>query len=277
MKWSILQSVLYGFITGFAELLPVSADSHSLLFLNLTGGQEGYPIFRFAAHLGIIAALLFSCRSQIFRLRREFKISRVPPKRRRRQPDSEALMDIRLLKTAIVPCAVSFVFYLFAQNAGSTLWLLSILLLVNGIILYLPQFFSSGNRTSQSMSALDGILIGSSAALAIFPGISRMGLISSVAQMRGTDRQYAVNIGLLLTAPILSVVLVFDIYYLFALSATFIFAQFFHYLLTLAAAFAGTYLSVIFVRFLAVKTGFVGAAFYSWGLALFTIILYLLV
>jgi hypothetical protein len=40
-------------------------------------------------------------------------------------------------------------------------------------------------------------------------------------------------------------------------------------------AFVGSYLGITFIRFLAVKVGFSGFAYYSWGAALFAFILYL--
>lgn len=44
-----------------------------------------------------------------------------------------------------------------------------------------------------------------------------------------------------------------------------------------AASFGGSVGAILTMRYLAVKTGFSGFAFYSWGLGLFSFILYLMV
>lgn len=270
MNW--LQSLLYGLVSGFAEFLPISAEAHrSLLYLMM--GMESSPFLELIVHVASLLALILSCWPQLSKLQRERRIAAMPARRRKRQPDAGSLHDMRLLRTALVPVLAAFVAYPTLHQVSGNLWLTALLLLVNGVILYLPPYFPGGNRDSQSVSALDGILVGLGGALAVIPGISRITGITAVGQLRRCDRRYILDIGLILCIPALIVLIVFDFIALFTAGGAAV--GFLTCLLALLTAFAGGYLGITFIRFLAVKVGFSGFAYYSWGAALFAFILYL--
>ena len=275
MEWSWLQSLIYGLTSGVCEFLPVSADAHRALFSYLTGSGEEELVFRLICHVCILFALLLSCRPQLEKLRRERKIASVPAKKRRRQPDAKTVLDIRVLKTALLPLLLSFVFYLPARNFGNDLWLLALILAANGIILFLPQLFPRGNKDSRSMSAVDSLLMGLGRGIGVIPGVSGIGAAVSLSKIRGLDRQYAVDMCLLLSIPALIALIGFDVYNIVSLGAAISLSQIVPYILTGVAAFLGAYLCVILMRFLAVKIGFSGFSYYCWGTALFVFILYL--
>ena len=275
MDWNWLQSLLFGFISGFAEFLPISSDAHQYLLGYFMGSGNELLGFRLFCHISVLAALLFSSRFQLKRLSRERRIAAAPLKRRKRQPDRNALLDLRLLKTAVIPIILAFAASWYTQCVFENLWALALVLIVNGILLYVPQFFPSGNKESQAMSALDALLIGFGGALAVVPGISRVGILTSVGQLRGADGRYCVDIALLLCIPALLILIGFDIYGLYLAQSVLAVSLFFSYLFAAAAAFAGAYFGILLLRFLAVKTGFSGFAYYCWGVALLTFALYL--
>lgn len=275
MEWSWLQSMAYGLTSGFFEFLPASADAHRVLFSCLTGSGKEELVFRLISHVSILLALLLSCRPQLDKLRRERKIAAIPAKRRKRQPDVKTVLDIRLLKTALLPLLIGFVFYLPAQHLADNLWLLALILTINGIILFVPQLFPSGNKDSQSVSAVDALLMGVGHALGVIPGISRIGAALSLGKMRGLDRQYAVDMCLLLSIPALLTLIGFDVYSIVSLGTAVSLGQIIPYILTGVTAFLGAYLCVVLMRFLSVKVGFSGFSYYCWGAALFVFVLYL--
>ena len=275
MEWSWLQSVIYGLTSGVCEFLPVSADAHRAMFSYLTGSGEEELVFRLICHVCILLALFLSCRPQLEKLRRERKIASVPAKKRRRQPDVRTMLDIRVMKTALLPMLLGFVFYLPARGLTNDLWLLALILTINGVILFLPQFFPRGNKDSRSMSAVDSLLMGLGRGIGVIPGISGIGAAVSLGKIRGLDRQHAVDTCLLLSIPVLLVLIGFDVYSIAAFGAAGSFGQIVPYILAGIAAFLGAYLSVILMRFLAVKIGFSGFSYYCWGAALFVFVLYL--
>lgn len=277
MEWGWLHSLFFGLIAGFSEFLPVSAEAHRVLFKRLTGTGAEVGGFALICHISILLALLLSCRPQMEKIRREQRIASVPKRRRKRQPDPAVLLDVRVLKTAGVPMLLSFVPYLFLAGQGERLWLLAIILAVNGIILYIPRVRKSGNKDSRTMSALDSVLFGLGSALAALPGFSRLGCGVSTLQLSGADRQYALELTLLLSVPALVLLIGLDVYAVITAAAVLSFRLILHYILAALAAFAGAYLAITLMRFLAVNTGFYGFSYYCWGVALLTLFLYLMI
>ena len=96
MNW--LQSVLYGFLSGAADILPVSSRAHGILLLKIFGTTVDGNFMLLFLHTAVTLALYFSCRTQLIRIRRALALARVPKKKRRRPLDTKSLMDFRLLR-----------------------------------------------------------------------------------------------------------------------------------------------------------------------------------
>ena len=156
MNLTWLQSGLYGFISGLMDILPVSAPAHKVLLLKFLGGYTANETMDFLIHLGIFAGLYFSCQSQIIRINRARALARIPKRRRRRPLDVRSLMDWSMLKTTLIPVVLGLFLYQYAVKLNSNLMLISIFLLINGVVLYIPQFFPSSNRDSRTLSRVEG-------------------------------------------------------------------------------------------------------------------------
>lgn len=277
MEWNWLHSIVYGFLSGFSELLPISPDAHQWLFAKLTGVGQIHLSHRLFGHIGVLLALLLVCKPQLDKLRREKRIAGLPPKRRKRQPDVKSLSEMRFLRMALWLLLLSVPIFLLVSRMGERPWLVALLFLVNGIILYVPQFLPGGNKDALSLSAADGLLTGTAGALGRLPGISGIGCAMSALKLRGVDWQYALQMCLLLAIPALAIAVGCDVYGIILGSAGISIGHFFYYLLTVLSAFAGAYIGIVIMRFLAVKAGLSGFAYYCWGMALFTFFLYLTV
>ena len=83
-------------------------------------------------------------------------------------------------------------------------------------------------------------------------------------------------LALLLSIPALVLLLIFDVIGAFTAGlAGITFLVILQCILAAAAAWFGASAAIMLLRFLSVKTGFSGFAYYSWGVALFTFILFL--
>ena len=275
MELNWLECLLYGLISGLTEFLPVSAVAHQTVFLKFLG-LENPDCLRFSAHLGAFAALIVTCMSTFSRLRREWRIHSMPKKRRRRQPDFGTLMEMRVFRTGAVTVLAVFFAYGLVHDLYERLWILAILLAVNGVLLYIPQYLPGANKGAQSLSRLDAVLIGLAAGCGIVPGISAMGSAISAARIRGADRKYAVDLALLLCVPALLVLIVLEGLAAVTAGIALTGIAIFYCVTAVAASFLSAYWGIILMRFLAVKVGYSGFAWYCWGLALFTLILYLI-
>lgn len=268
----ILQSLLYGFISGLTEFLPVSAETHRMFFTQMTGMYPEPPLLRLCARLFSVLGLYLACHSTIVRMRREHKLSLIPTRRRRRKPDAAILLQRRMVISTAIPLVLGLLFTTRIAKFSDLLWLQGALLILNGLILYLPQFMLRGNKDARAMSGFDSLLIGLSGALSVLPGFSRMATMVSFARMRGADKGFAVELVLLLCIPALLCLCLIDFFLLISVQSS---PDFLQCLSASAMAFAGSYLGVHVIRYFGRKPGFTAFAYYSWGAALLAFVLYL--
>ncbi len=274
MNW--LQSIIYGLVSGLTEFLPVSSRGHQNLLLSFFGVDNPDPVYNFVVRLAVLYALWTGCRKLIDPIRRE-QFTR-PSRSRNAGRNESARMEWMLVKNAALPmCIVLLLSRQIMGGNNSLLWT-SVFLLVNGIMLYMPQRMIRANKDVRSMSLMDSIVLGIGAGLSGFAGISRIGATTSTAVMRGVDKQHALNWALLLSIPALILLACMDLFGIFFGGANVQFwSHFFTYILAALGAYAGGYLSITLAKTIMTNIGFYGFAYYSWGAALLTFILYLTV
>lgn len=272
---SLLDSIIYGLISGLAELLPVSALSHQTLLLRLMGETQRDPIRDLFIHIAVILALITACRPMLSRLQRERRI--VHSKRRGIGHTANGLYDLRLIKTAAVPLIICSLLTVSTNKLGNSLIYIALFSLINGLILIAPEYMRSGNKDARSMTGLDGIIFGLCGALSVFPGISRIACLHTYASARGVSKQNGLNWALLLSIPALVLYCAIDILGVFTVTLnTISFSIFAGYIFSALSAFLGGYAAITIAQFLTVRTGFSGFAYYSLGLSFFSMILYLI-
>ena len=137
MNLNWLQSLLFGLLSGLADILPVSAQAHKAILLTVFGADGESPLMRLMIHLAVLASLYYSCRSQIRRMIRQRRLARVPKRRRKRPVDVRTLLDFRLLATMLIPLALAFFLYPKTSAMNLSLNWIALFLVLNGIILYL--------------------------------------------------------------------------------------------------------------------------------------------
>lgn len=276
MEWNGLFGLVYGFLGGFFEFLPVSPQANQAVMLKVSGlDTPGYGM-ALAIHMGALAAVILSCYSKISKLHREQKIAARPKRIRKRQPDFISLMELRLLKIAAVPVSVSCLIMQWLSRFFDQLWVMVLLVTLNGVIVLLPQHMARANKDARSLSPLDATLMGACGVLGAFPGISRVGAITSVGSMRGADRQFGLDFAYLLSVPAIGALCIGDLAMMAIAGDPQAGALFFPGVLACIAAFGAGIAGIQLMRFLAVKSGFESLAYYNWGLAMFGFIIYLI-
>jgi len=275
LNW--MQSIVYGLLSGLMDILPVSAQAHRALLLKFFGLTGKSDLFALMIHLGILAGLYISCSSHLVRMSRAKRLSRIPKNRRKRPLDMKSLMDRSLLKTMLVPVILGVVLMTYTAEFQTNLLFVSLFLLLNGILLYAPQFFSTGNRDSRTLSRVEGLLMGLGGGASVLPGISAMGASLSIGSVCGVDRSYGLTMALLMNLFLNLGYVIRDIYGIFAGGAgQLMFLLIVRYILTGIASCCGTLLGVRVMRYLASEHGYSFFGLYCFGLALFTFILNLL-
>ncbi len=245
--------------------------------LKCFGIQSSTELMKLFAHLGVFGAMYFSCRKQIVRIHRARRLARVPKRRRRRPLDTRSLMDFSLLRTMLIPVILGFLLNRYVEPLKEKLIWIAVLLFLNGIILYIPQFFPTSNRDSRMLSRVEGLLVGLGGALGILPGVSAVGSALSVASICGVERSYGLNMALLMNMFIQVGLIVLDVLALISVGAgTLSFLILVRYLVTAAVSFGAALLGVKLMRLLAANNGYALLAVYCWGVSLFTFILNLM-
>lgn len=277
MDFTWYESILFGLISGLTDILPVSAQAHKLLLLKLFGVGAEPNLMRLLIHLGILAALYYSCQSQITRILRAKSLARIPKRRRKRPLDTRSLMDYSLWKTMLIPVILGYLFYGKVSVLNERLIWVAVLLFVNGLILYIPQFLPGSNKDSRMLSRVEGLLMGLGGAASVLPGISGIGAALSIGSVCGVERNYALTMSMMMSIAVTVCQVVYDVMAIVSGGiGVFSFGILLICLLAAAAAFGGGMLAVKIMRNLAANSGFSVFGFYCWGVALFAFILNLM-
>ena len=274
LNW--LQSLLVGLFSGLTDILPVSAQAHKTIILNLLGFDSEPLLLRFMIHIGTFAGLYYCCQNQITRISRQLKLARIPKKRRKRPLDTRTLMDFKLLRMMVIPLVLGCFLYQKTSAWNHSLNWIALFSLANAVILYLPVLLPSGNKDSRSFSPAEGLLIGLGGTLSMIPGISSVGAAITILLLRGADRVFALNTVLLFQMAVTVIMALLDLISMWSMGVGIVtFGAILCCILAAVAAFAGTFCGVKIVRTLAVNIGFNTFAYYSLGIALFSFILFL--
>lgn len=277
MELSGFEHLIYGLVSGLTEIFPVSARAHSAIMLKVLGADRisGLPVL--LIHVAVLAAIYLSSRLQLVKMSRARRLARIPKKRRKRPLDLCSLMDSRFLLTMMLPVILVDLLYRNISEVSFSLLAVAVLLFVNGVVLYVPQFFPGSNKDARSLSRLEGVVMGIGGGLSVVPGLSGLGAAVSVGSICGIERSYALNMSLLMNMAYLVGMIVYDIIGLIQYGlGLFTFQWFIVYILASALAFVGAMLAIRIMRALASDRGYHFFSYYCWGIALFTFILNLM-
>lgn len=276
MDISFAESIIYAFVSAIAEFMPISSLAHEQILLKLFGMQQIHPLMQLFVHGGMLFALIFSCKGALRHMNRENQLLKISVRRRKRQPDPQVVSDISFVKVACIPIVLGFLFFFSINKLENRLPLSAAMLAVNGLLLHIPIYFSTGNKDSRSMTRIDSFMFGVSSSVGIIPGLSRIGLAGSYASLRGADFNHTYKWCLLLSIPTLAMLLLCDIVQLFSASyAGFYFLFVLQCIFAAAVAFLGAMMIIRLMRFYISKNGMSVFSYYCWGAALFAFILYL--
>ena len=278
VEFSWLQSLAMGLFSGLTDVLPVSSQAHQTLLLKFFGVSRLDPVTGLAIRGAMLLTLLVMCRGQIARIRRQLKVVRLPRRRRNRPVDMAALMDARILKTALVPIVALMLLRGLTVSLGDSLPWIVAASLANALILYLPGLFPTADKDSRLVSPMESLQMGLGSGAVVLPGISSVGACYSMGILHGVDRGYMIHLAMMMHMMVSAGLMVCDALRLIpagmpAVSGGAVLS----WALAAAASAAGTALGFRILKAVASRKGLTGFSFYSFGLALFTFILYLMV
>lgn len=274
---SLFASIIYGIVSGLTEIFPVSAQANQMVMRQIFGVAQKEPIRDLLVHIAVLAAILFACRGMFAKIRRE----QVLAYRMRRNPSQvhalKGVFDMRLVRSAAPIMLIGMFASLFFAKFYDNRPLFCVVLLINGALTLVPTYMHQGNRDARSMSGMDGLLIGLAAACSAVPGISRNGAIMFMTLIREADKQNGVTWGLMLSVPAMVMLVLLDFISMFTVGIGAItLGTLAGYLVSMVFAFLGAYIGVTSVRALILRSDYSGFAYYDFGLALLSFVLYLI-
>ena len=278
MELNWLQSILFGLVSGAADIIPVSGQAHRLLLLKFFGVNQLPNLLALLLHLSVAAALYLSSQGQFVRMNRARALAKIPKKKRKRPLDTRSMMDWSLIKTMLVPTVIGLLLNSRVRGWSVNMFLIAGMLFVNGLVLYIPQFLPTSNRDSRTLTRLEGVLMGLGAGASVLPGISTVGIMVSIASVCGIERLYGLNMTFIVKLFFLIGLMAYDVLAIITDGlgglTVMLLAQ---YLFTGLLSFGASMFAIRLLRRLAPEHGFHTFGVYCWGLALFTFILNLVV
>jgi undecaprenyl-diphosphatase len=225
----IIQDVILGVIQGLTEFLPVSSSGHLNIAQHLMGMEDGGLFLDVMLHIGTLVAVLIFYRKLILRLIKAFFLL-IKDIFTGKFKWSKMDGDRNLIVMLVIGLIPLFLLFLpipgtdmkvkdLAEMFGQSKYFIvvGISLLVTSLLLFIgnkcnkrlsPRHYKkdadsdySGNGRSR-YTVLDAITVGIGQLFAaLFPGLSRSGTTLAVGQMRGINKQAALDYTFILAIP----------------------------------------------------------------------------
>ena len=221
---NLFDAIFQGFIQGLTEFLPVSSSGHLTIAQHISGMQENNLFFSVMLHIGTLCAVLAVYFKLVIRLfgslgsvikkiiRKEFKWK-------------EMTGEENLAMMIIIGLLPLFILFLPIPGAGMKLKdladkfsldgyfiVVGLALLGTSTLLFFgstkkqPIKIINGKRYRKKLRrryrVSDALTVGfTQCAAALFPGLSRSGSTLAASQLRGINRQVALDYSFLLGTP----------------------------------------------------------------------------
>ena len=219
-RMTLLEAIFLGILQGLTEFLPISSSGHLVLAQTFLGLKEPLVFFDVMLHVGTLAAVLVVYREAIGKLAIG-GVSTLADTQFWRKPStgfnaSTELKFIWLILLGSIPTGViAVLFKTELESFFDEVRLVSIMLILTGVILQLPQL-PRGNTQAKTLRKQDegtsplraeslktwhAPLIGIAQGCAITPGISRSGTTISLALFLGIPAKAAAEYSFLLSIP----------------------------------------------------------------------------
>ncbi len=227
---TIIDAIIQGIVQGLTEFLPVSSSGHLAITQHVTGtAGDGNLFFNVMLHVGTLVAVIAFYHKLVWSLIKEF-FSMLKDiftgKFKWREMNYERNMIVMLI-IALLPLFLMFIPIpgtdmkvkdLADVFAGSQILLVTaISLMITSVLLSLGIYFNNKNNGAgfkhmrgssgeakgrESYTPLDALCVGlMQVAAALLPGVSRSGSTLAVGEMRGINKQKALDFTFVMAIP----------------------------------------------------------------------------
>ena len=184
-----MEDLLLGIVQGITEFLPISSSGHLILFNSFFQGSNIDISTLTLLHLGTLGSILFFYKSEVS------IIIRNPLK------EKNTLVKIFI---GILPAGLIGIFTNLSEiisNSVNILLYTGVAYLIFSILLYLSKNITEGEKNILQITNAEALYIGIAQAIALLPGISRVGITLIVALLIGIKKKDALLFSFLLGIP----------------------------------------------------------------------------
>lgn len=201
----IWKAIVVGIVQGLGEFLPISSSGHIVLAQYLLGirhaggGDHSDLSFEIILHVGTLVSVLIYFKRQLWQLTRSLYTPEMKEER----------MMILWLGLATLPAvAAALLFKDTFDEVPNHPVLVSGLLLVTGLLLFVPRILKGKDRKVGLVSSL---VMGVGQAFAILPGVSRSGSTIASGMVCGVKPEKAAEFSFLMSIPAIAGGFVFNL------------------------------------------------------------------
>ena len=207
---NIFEVIILGLVQGLTEFLPISSSAHIRIVGEFLPSQtDPGATFTAITQLGTELAVLLYFRKKIGRVISRWFGSltgRVP------RNDPDARMGWLIIIGTIPIGVAGFLLQSLIRDNFRSLWITAIVLIVFGILLGLADHYGKRRRDLDDLTYPHGLAYGFAQALALVPGVSRSGAITTLGRALGYKRTAVAEYSFLLAVPAVFVSGLYELY-----------------------------------------------------------------
>ncbi len=201
---SLFQAIILAAVQGLGEFLPISSSAHLILVPWLLGWPDPGQAFDVALHAGtLLAVVVYFFKDWVELIAAGFGLH-YP----RTAPPAVIAQTRRIfwyLVAATIPGGlVGFLFEKKIEENLRSPRLIAIALIAIGILMWIAERVGRLIRKIEQLHFGDAMAIGTTQALALFPGVSRSGITISQGLFQGLTREAAAKFSFLLSTPLIA-------------------------------------------------------------------------
>ncbi|MDQ0256166.1 undecaprenyl-diphosphatase [Evansella vedderi] len=207
---TLFEAIIFGIVQGITEFLPISSTAHIVITQLIFGYTFPGLSFEIFLHLAsVLAVMIYFWRDLLNVITGFFKYIA----KRNREDRTQFFFGIYILiATAITGVLGKLLTDVTADSIKTPPFIAGALVVTGLSLIFIERFHRVGNKTEDTMTFWDSIIVGLGQTLAVIPGISRSGATLVVALLAGLNRDTAVRYSFLLAIPVIlgSTVLALD-------------------------------------------------------------------
>lgn len=271
---NILESILFGIIQGFSEILPISSSGHLSILGNLFGvSSQGFnfQMLTVFLHFGTMLSIIVVYYPELFEMVNDISLItgvKGTEEKRRRYPSA------RLMLMLVITCLPLFILIPFIDYIDTlyySSYFVGAMMIITGVILFISDRLNIGLKDERNITVLDALIIGFCQLVASIPGVSRVALDITACKAVGLSNEFSLKYAYLLSIPVIFGMNI--IHFIKAVELGFIWKEVPLYLIGMIISMITGMLAMRIVRKAAERGNYYRFAYYSWVAGVLFIIL----